>query len=146
MYGEKALPIDLLLRSISFEAASHESLQKLQGKDEVENVKVYCQGFNDAAQHFPLPLEFSLLGIGFRPLDIMDIFAILRLIDLSLASDFWAELGRQEIFDVSGGDLDFVEELLPFRARDDEMNSYTTLDDNDLKQSGLYHEKKLSKR
>ena len=96
--GDRALPIDILLRSLDFPYYARASWQKLD-KETQEALSAYASGVNAFIQkrNHPLSMEFALLQVKPRLWTPYDSLAMIKVVALGLSGNAFNEAGRAEL-------------------------------------------------
>ena len=159
MFGPKAVNMDKFQLTVGFRRVATETWNTpdMLETEERELLQAYADGVNDYlagvgffnSDHtaYLLPPEFHVLGIKeVEPWHPIDSLVIMRLMNFHLSYNWSQDLLREIFGDLEDGALkDLVEELVPFNA-ENSINLKTILDEDDMKQAGLYSEETLMSR
>ena len=140
LFGEVTIQADKTLRNFAFRKWAEETYPTLSAKMQ-EKLTEYAAGVNEFVDHNYLPIEYYIIGVRFDEWTPIDTLTTCMLMQLHLTFN-WPD----EIYYSLIGDDELADKIFPFKEEhlysgDKEKygESITTImDDDDLKQSGLY--------
>lgn len=135
--GHEFLELDKYFRNLMISYSSRENLLNLDETDK-EYLSSYIDGLNDFVKElWFLPNEFYILGLKFEAFRIEDSLTFLKFLSYALTFDWQHEILREKISEVFSEDL--AEEMTAAFSRY-HFDDTVILNDEELKQSGLYSE------
>lgn len=143
MLGDEALPVDYLLRQLSMDKVSKEAAKKIP-KEVIEDFKAVAEGINEFIRDNVLPIEYYILGVECKPYTYLDILAVEKFIDFAVSYNHQMELTRDIVFKATNSS-ELAKKYMPFEEKYFRHNNFPTVDDEELKKSGLYVEDGMRK-
>ena len=136
--GDKTINIDKMMRNLGFMNVANTTFNGLDSETRsyLEN---FSSGINDYLEFFSVGIEYWLLGVEFekwKPEDSVSIFVFASFI---LADSFNTELHREYLYSKLKNTL-LVDQILPFDQKYELNISKSVLNDDELKEAGLYEE------
>ena len=159
IFGEKAINMDKFSLAIGYRKVAEQTWNDPGelGEEHRGNLQAYADGvndyldgvgfFNEEATAYILPPEFLALGItSVEPWHPIDSLSLLRLMNFHLSYNWSQDLLRDIFENLEDGELkDMVEELVPFN-QENSFNMKPVLDEEDMKQAGLWSDSTLMER
>ena len=142
-FGKHLLEMDKYFRNLLISHSSKENLKNLDDQD-LELFTSYVDGINEFAHSlWILPTEFYLAGLEYEEFQIEDGITLWKFLSFALTFDWQHEIFREKLAEVFSEDI--AEEMTG--AFDRYLFEKTVvLNDEELKQSGLYSEYKARNR
>jgi len=135
--GERTLDVDKFMRTLSLERYAKYALDYLDDYTK-SLIQAFCDGVNDAAAHTKVkPLEFWVSWAQWENYTMVDVLAATRLISMAMSVDAPYELMYELLSDVFGEEKGG--RMFPYRPKNFLWN-YTCLNDEEMKEAGLYEE------
>ena len=85
LFGEKALDLDILMRSLSIEHAVKREMHKVP-EEQKKLLEAYADGVNALVEHAGLPIEYTILGAEFNQWEWHNVLLTNFLIELGLSA------------------------------------------------------------
>lgn len=143
IFGDKTIEVDKTMRNFGFERWANKALANLS-PDLRARIQEYADGINEHAAINYHPLEYHIIGIEFRNWTIIDSLTVCGLMQLHLTYDWQVEVFRDFLYSRIGDEA-ISELVLPYEEENFSWLTQTILNDEELKQSGLYEEEYLKK-
>lgn len=144
MFGEKTIGLDKFSLTVGYRRIAKKTWEGNSLSSYSRGLlQAYADGINDYVQNYAmlLPPEFIMLGIEFEEWHPIDTLALMRLVNFHLSWN-WSQDLLRDVF--SKLELN-PEEFVPF-TKEHAHELVTILDDEDMRQIGLYDEKTLLER
>ncbi|KRW99262.1 hypothetical protein PPERSA_03968 [Pseudocohnilembus persalinus] len=139
LFGEKAIPVDIFMKTIGVEKSAIKALEAFKDED-LQILQAYIDGINDCANQLPyLPLEFWILGLKFQNWTLLDSVVTIEYMAISFAYNYQFESINDRLREIFEDEfvIKFCGGTEPYFV----FNT-TILDDQDLKKVGLFQEYK----
>ena len=138
IFGEKTIAIDQATRNLGFKDVSQVIYSGLneETKRYFEN---FTSGVNNYLDYFSVGIEYWLLGIEFEPWTPEDSVSIFLYLNFLLSDGYKSELVREYYYSKIDNKK-IVDMIIPFDQDKELNNSRSTLNDDELKQAGLFQE------
>ena len=156
IFGPDVLLLDKFMRAIGIRRTYEEKIQIQQLEDVLQayadGVNDYVAGvgiFSDESTGRILPPEFITFGItkeNFVPWQPTDTLSIICMISLRFTGNWNQDLLREALRQLHPELLDLVEEIKPFTSEFLTQEEISIVDDDDLKEWGLYSEESIVER
>ena len=142
--GEKTLPIDKFFRNIGMRRYCEYALEYLDSES-LALYQAFADGINDyAASATMLPLEFWLTWSQFEKFTVLDTLVSAKFVAFFLTFDFQFEFIFDTLSDAVGPKM--AAELLPYKGEDYLWNDVVVMNDDELKQAGIFEKYDQNKR
>ena len=142
MFGPGVLRVDKFMRSIGIYSIAKQDV-KSADTETTERVQSYADGINDyVATLKTLPLEFWLTQTDFPKWEPLDVFVFSKFLSFSLAHDWMTQLFRTRLAILFGKEK--ACEILACSSEYLYDRDSVILNDDELKQSGLYEKAEAS--
>ncbi|MBV8222608.1 MAG: penicillin acylase family protein, partial [Candidatus Eremiobacteraeota bacterium] len=99
--GEAGLDSDVYMRTLGFDEAAAAFARSMDPRSRAA-LEAYAAGVNAAAASHPLPIEFKLVGYGWRPWTPKDTFAIVELEAQQLDDQWYYQTIKADLVDKFG--------------------------------------------
>ena len=143
IFGAEALPLDKIMRPLQIGASARERIN-----DASPRILTMLQAFSDGVNAFvnfdKPPIEYAILGASFEPWQPADTVAIVKLLEFFISYDGLIEIGRELAANLTSDD--FAREFFPFEEEFFGYENFTILNEDELKQEGMYVEKPYHSR
>ena len=140
LFGDRLIEFDKFMRTLSFMKTAQENV-KLLDKSFRKKMKAYCRGVNDYVENMViLPFEFKMTGAKWHEWTEVDSLMMSLGLSFGLATDWQWELAWDRLVELFG--VDFVREFFSTAHNRQVYPDAVILNDEDLKQMGLYMEYK----
>lgn len=138
IFGEKTIPIDQAARNFGFKDVSHMIYNGLdqETKNYFQN---FSSGVNNYLEYFSVGIEYWLLGIEFETWTPEDSISIFVFTSFMLSDGFKSELYREYLYSKLNNTA-LVDMIMPFDQDKESNISKPVLNDEELKQAGLFQE------
>ena len=144
--GERTLEIDKFFRNVGIERYCKYSLEYAE-PETLEYFQAFADGINDyVASSKTLPLEFWVTWSTFEPFTVLESFTNAKFIAFFLAFDFQFEFIFETLEDLLGPIK--TSDILPYRSDEFLWKDIVVMNDDELKQAGIFEpfdEKKVLK-
>ena len=142
--GEKTLPIDKFFRNIGMRRYCEYALEYLEPEYQAL-FQAFADGINDyAASATMLPLEFWLTWSHFEKFTVLDTLVSAKFVAFFLTFDFQFEFIFDTLSDALGPKM--AADLLPYKGEDYLWNDVVVMNDDELKQAGIFEKFDQNKR
>jgi len=138
IFGRDALEIDKAARSLNLVRICEENMKHLP-KDILEFAQSYVDGINDYVDTLRLlPFEFYLVGAKYEKFTPLDVVILQKLLAFAMTFDWSYEVLRERLAEVVG--RKWSDLIIPHKMEHMYGRKSVVLNDEDLKQAGLYKE------
>jgi len=134
--GEKTLEVDKFFRNVGIRRYCQYAMENTD-PETVELYQAFADGVNDYVENARiLPVEFWITWTKFEKFTVLDSLTNAKFIAFFLTFDFPFEFIHETLEGLLGPEK--TADLLPYKGEDFFWQNVTVMDDDDLKQQGLY--------
>ena len=124
------------MRNFAFERWANNMAQNLTQQN-IDLLTDYVDGINEWATRHTLPLEYHVLRLDWKNWTITDTLTVSKLMEFHLTTNWGTEIYTEFLrsrFDSE----DIIEKILPFEEKNFAYYTTNIMNDDELKQMGLY--------